>query len=382
MNLNDITTSIRSWFSGTGVGYYSAPYGNSISSTFISPATALTLTPVWRAVNLIANDVARTPAEWGNPNLETLYARPNQHQSGYDFRRMMTLQCLLYGNAFALINRRKSGGVYEIIPLTVGSVSLTVTNGTPVYKTLEYGDVAIQDMLHLKASILDGLWANSPINICRTAITTGIQQEDNAASLAQTAPTIALIHPSNVNAAAKQAIAEQYSRNHTGAGAGGKPLVLGENLKVQEISSASNQEGLEIARKYSISDVSRIFGVPSSYLSETSGSVYGSLEFLTRMYLDACLSHWFAAWNSEFGMKLGEECLFDTDFIARPSLAETYAAIRTGIESGVLTKNEARAILDYDPVDGGDEFSQALNLGTGGGQTNLGTDTNQIAPNK
>lgn len=382
MNLTDIKKSIRSWLSGGGVGYYTPPYGNAISSTFISPATALSLTPVWRAVNLIANDVARTPAEWSSPNLETLYDRPNQHQSGYDFRRMMTLQCLLYGNAFALINRRKSGGVYEILPLTVGSVSLSTVGGTATYRTQDYGDVAVQDMIHLKASILDGLWANSPINICRTAITTSIQNEDNAAALAQAAPTLAFIHPSNVNAAAKQAIADQYAKNHTGSNNAGKPLVLGENLKVQEISSTSNQEGLDIARKYSVSDVSRIFGVPSSYLSETTGSVYGSLEFLTRMYLDACLSHWFAAWNAEYSTKLNEECLFDTDFISRPSLAETYAAIRTGIEAGVITKNEARAILDYDPVDGGDEFSQALNLGTGGGQTNLGTDTNEMAPNK
>lgn len=381
MKLQDIKTSIRSWFSGESVGIYIPPFSNSINQ-YLSPSNALALTPVWRAVNLIANDIARTPAEWGNPNLETLYNRPNQYQSGYDFRRMMTLQCLLYGNSFALINRRKNGSVYEIVPLSIGSVSLETTSATPVYKTREFGDVAVQDMLHLKASILDGLWAQSPINICKISINTGIANENNAAALAQTAPSMAIIHPSNINAAAKQAIADQYMKNHTGINNTGKPLVLAENVKLEQISSVPNQQGLDIARKYSAADVSRIFGVPTSYLSETSGSVYGSLEFLTRMYLDACLSHWFAAWNSEYSTKLNEECLFDTDFLAKPSLAETYAAIRTGVEAGVLTKNEARAILDYDPVDGGDEFSQALNLGTGGGQTNLGSDTNAMATNK
>jgi HK97 family phage portal protein len=381
MNLNGIKTSIRSWFSGESVGLYIPPFSNSINA-YLSPSNSLALTPVWRAVNLIANDIARTPAEWSNPNLETLYSRPNAYQSGYDFRRMMTLQCLLYGNSFALINRRKNGSVYEIVPLSIGSVTLQTTGATPVYKTREFGDVAIQDMLHLKASLLDGLWGQSPINICKISINTGIANENNAAALAQTAPSMAIIHPSNINAAAKQAIADQYMKNHTGISNTGKPLVLAENVKLEQISSVPNQQGLDIARKYSVADVSRIFGVPSSYLSETSGSVYGSLEFLTRMYLDACLSHWFAAWNSEYSTKLSEECLFDTDFLAKPSLAETYAAIRTGVEAGVLTKNEARAILDYDPVDGGDEFSQALNLGTGGGQTNLGSDTNAMATNK
>lgn len=377
MNLNDIKSSIRSWFSIESVGQYVPPYGNG-GSSFTSPVSALAFTPVWRAVNLIANDIARTPAEWGNPNLETLYARPNQYQSGYDFRRMMTLQALLYGNSFALINRRKNGSIYEIVPLSIGSVTLETTSATPVYKTREFGDVAVQDMLHLKASILDGLWAYSPINICKLSITTAIQNDKNASTLAESSPSLAFIHPSNINAAAKQAIAEQYQRQHMGSGNSGKPLVLAENLRIEQISSVPNQQGLEIARKYSVADVSRIFGVPSSYLSETTGSVYGSLEFLTRMYLDACLSHWFAAWNAEYATKLNEECLFDTDFLAKPSLAETYAAIRTGVEAGVLTKNEARAIIDYDAVDGGDEFTQALNLGTGGGQTNLGTDTQKL----
>jgi hypothetical protein len=51
------------------------------------------------------------------------------------------------------------------------------------------------------------------------------------------------------------------------------------------------------------------------------------------------------------------------------------AALRTGVEAGFLTRNEARAIIDLDPLPGLDEPTLALNVGTGGGTTNLGTDT-------
>jgi HK97 family phage portal protein len=378
---NEITQSVRGWF-GYPSSYYPlipAPYeffGVNDSIPFASPASALHFTPVYRAVNLIANDIARTPAEFDSPNLERIWERANRYQSGYDFRRQMTMQALLYGNAFALINRKRNGEIYELVPLAIGSVTLDVTQPTPLYKSTEYGSLTPDNILHIKASPIEGLWANSPIQLCKTAIVIGLNQENNIQKNAENGgmPNMAFVHPAQLNAAARQAIVNDYLKNHTGKNAG-KPIVLAENVKIEKISSTSVAADLEQARKYSISDVSRIYGVPTAYLAETSGSVYGSLEWMGRAYLDACLSHWFEAWKSEYMLKLNEEPLFDTDFIIRPSLAETFAALRTGVEASIITRNEAREMLDYEPVEGGDEFIVAKNMGQGGGQTNLGNDT-------
>jgi HK97 family phage portal protein len=204
----------------------------------------------------------------------------------------------------------------------------------------------------------------------------GINQENNVQKNAEAGglPNMAFVHPNQLPIQARQAIVNDYIKNHTGKNTG-KPIVLSENVKIEKLTSTSVAADLETARKYSIADVSRIYGVPTSYLSDTTGNVYGSMEWLSRMYLDACLSHWYEAWRSEFFLKLNEEPLFDTDFIVKPSIAETFAALRTGVEASIITKNEARAILDYEPVDGGDEFIVAKNMGQGGGLTNLGTDT-------
>jgi hypothetical protein len=51
------------------------------------------------------------------------------------------------------------------------------------------------------------------------------------------------------------------------------------------------------------------------------------------------------------------------------------ASLRTAVEAGFLTRNEARARLDLKPLAGLDEPIVALNMGTGGGKTNLGDDT-------
>ncbi len=377
----EITQSVRGWF-GYPTGYYPLVptpfevFTNNEVIPFIGPASALHFTPVYRAVNLIANDIARTPADFSSPSLERIWERPNRYQSGYDFRRQMTMQALLYGNAFALINRKRNGDIYELVPLPIGSVTLDVTSPDPVYKTTQYGDLSPDNILHLKASPLEGLWANSPIMLCRTAIIIGLNQENNVQNQAASGgnPNMAFIHPAQLNAAARQAVINDYLKNHSGKNSG-KPLVLAENVKIEKLSSTSLASDYEQARKYTVADISRIYGVPAAYLGETSGNVYGSLEWMGRAYLDHCLSHWFEAWKAEFMLKLNEEPLFDTDFITKPPIAELFAALRTGVESSVITRNEAREIMDYEPVEGGDEFIVAKNMGQGGGQTNLGTDT-------
>ena len=382
MGIKDTITQVRNWFAYPNTTYYpfvTSPFEVVNSDTgvpFVSVGSALHFSPVYRAVTLISNDIARTPVEFESPMLETLWDRPNRYQSGYDFRRMLTLQVLLYGNSFALINRRRNGEIYELIPMPIGSVSLITSEPVPYYQTAEYGKIALEDMLHFKASPVDGLWASSPIQLCRTAIVIGLNQENNILKNAAMGglPSLAFVHPGQMNAAGRQAMVNEYIKNHTGKNAG-KPMVLSENVKIEKLTSTSVASDLEVARKYSISDVSRIYGVPTTYLSETSGNVYGSMEWLTRQYLDSCLSHWFECWKSEWFLKLGEEPLFDTDLIIKPPLAEMFAALRTGVESGIITKNEARAYMNFDPVEGGDDFVQAMNMGTGGGTTNIGDDT-------
>ena len=161
--VDKVKTSVRGWFGFYPTGYlppvnaYDILVGTD-NALFISPASALNFTPVYRAVNLISNDIARTPGEFENPSLQRIWDRPNRFQSGFDFRRQITMQALLYGNSFALINRKKSGEIYELVPLPIGSVQLDITRPTPFYKVNGYGDIPAENILHIKAAPLEGLW--------------------------------------------------------------------------------------------------------------------------------------------------------------------------------------------------------------------------------
>ena len=356
--------------------------GNEASQMpLVTPTTALRHTPVYRACSLIANDVARTELNVDDEIVATFLRQPNRWQTGFEFRRAMTLQACLYGNAFALINRTRGGQLLELVPLGIESVSLDVSTGTPFYKTTQYGDVPMESMLHVRALGLDGLWGESPVNVCRTSLQILAAQEDAQLKVMANAgnPKLALTTTMPLNEKARDAIAADFVAKHAGSANAGKPLVLSDGMKVDRISSTLEDSGISSARKYSVEDVARIYGVPSLLLGvENSTATLGALEWTTRAYADFCLSHWFNAWASEIASKLagvGTSVVFDTDDLIKPSLAEHFAALRTGVESGIITRNEARDWLNLEPLPGLDEPIVAKNMGTGGGQTNIGTDT-------
>lgn len=350
---------------------------------FVSASNALRFTPIYRAVTLIAGDVARVDLDCTASGADSLLASPSPYMSAFEFRRAMTMQVLLFGNAFAAINRTVSGELVELIVLSTESVVLDVSTGRPIYKTREYGDLTADQVFHLRAPSTSGLWGDSPIALCRTALQLLAAQEDMALKSYRNGgnPKIALLHPGKLSLEAMQRMETDYVKRHAGSVNAGRPLVLSEGVKVDRISSTIDDTGLTAARAYSIDDVARIYGVPTTYLSkEGNKSGYGSMEWLSQMYVDSCLQQWFQAWGSEIIAKLAtphDVVVFDTDSLIHRSMAEKMAALRTGVEAGFITRNEARNSLDLEPLPGLDEPIVAKNMGTGGGTTNLGTDTSE-----
>jgi len=347
----------------------------------VNAANALRWTPVYRAVTLIASDIARLEMTIDGSQAASLMENPSTVMGSFDLRRSMTMQLLMYGNAFAAINRTRGGELLELLPLDPDSVSLDVTKDRPFYKTRQYGDLQMEDVFHLRAPGTSGLWGDSPIHLCRTSLQIMAAQEQMALEAYRNGgnPKIAITGPQKFVPEQAQKIEDYYMKRHAGSVNAGRPLVLLEGMKVERISSTIDDTGLDAARRHSVADVCRIFGVPSSYLSEDTGSAYGTMEWLSRMYVQA-LEPWCATWSSEIRSKLGARSVaWDTDDIVRPGLAETMAAYRTAVEAGLMTRNEVREELDLEPLPGLDVPTLALNLGAGGGASNAGSDTSAEA---
>ena len=182
------------------------------STPSVNATNAIRYTPVYRAVTLISNDIARISLEVSDTGADSLLASPSPYMSAFEFRRSMTMQVLLYGNAFAAINRSVGGELLELILLQPDTVSLDLTTGVPLYRTQHYGILTASQMFHLRAPSTSGLWGDSPINICRNSIQLLAAQEEMALRTYINAgnPKIALVHPGKISNEAMQRIEADY----------------------------------------------------------------------------------------------------------------------------------------------------------------------------
>lgn len=345
----------------------------------ITEETCWGLVPVYRALTMIGNDIGRLPLSVGVEGSDGIVSRPhavadllaldpNRYMSGFELRRTMTMQALRHGNAFAQIVRSGRGEVLELVPMLPGDVVLVVRNREVTYKHAELGELLPDEVLHLKAPGSDGLWGHSPIRKAAEALGLMRAMEKAGGSLYKNAgiPKLAFVHPGSLSATAQKSIVDSYLDKHGGPANAGRPLVLGEGMKIERINQSLEDQMWQVAREFSVQEVSRLFGVPVVYLSEHSRSTFASIVELTRTYWDGCLAHWTTCWSEEVRRKLlspGERLVWDTRDLLKGSFGDQVSALRAAIEVGIMTQNEARERLGLSRVDAGhaDELLRPAN---------------------
>lgn len=326
---------------------------------------------------MISNDLGRLPVTVmtkGSTGMQPVNSQvndvlgmdPNRYMGSMEFRRTMTAQCLRYGNSFAQVVRNGRGDLLELIPLLPHELSMVVDGPGITYRHSELGTLQPEDVLHLRAPGSDGLWGLSPIRQAREALGLMKAMERTGGRLYANAgvPKLAFVHPGNLSPAAVQSIADSYQEKHAGAQNAGKPLVLGEGMKIERINQSLEDQMWQQAREFSIQEVSRLFGVPVVYLSDHSRATFASIVELTRTYWDGCLAHWSSVWAEEVRRKLlspGEFLNWDTRDLLKGSFADQVSSLRSAVEVGLLTQNEARERLGLNPVEGGDEVMRPAN---------------------
>lgn len=389
-----ILRSIRSWLEARSTvagsplpqGSYSLSAYSSLAPVSVSPENATRVAAAKRCVELISSDFASLPVDAGGPGADLFTQAPNRHQSQFEFRRSMMMQALLHGNGCTFIARTYSGEPAELQLLLPGTVSVQETDveGGYEYRHDDLGSIAPADIIHIRAPTTGAIWAESPIRQARETfnLSATLSRAGNAIFHNAGVPKVAILHPGMLSPGARQTLEDAYVSRHSGAANAGRPIILGENMRVEALKGTIDDDLYLEAQQFTVSEIARIFGVPLSYLAQGEGSGFGSLEALRRMYVDSCLAHWAEQFRSECLAKVlgvAGEFTYDYDSILRPTLPELMAAMRTGVECGIITRNEAREWIGL-PAMGSelDEFTLAKNIGTGGGATNIGTDTDLV----
>lgn len=386
----------------------------------VSEHLALSLPVVYACVSIIADTLAglrwdlvrRGRDAQGRPTVERLdLAAPGAAASlvpvaglladpaqgampACDVWRTIAAHVLLWGNAFAEIERTAPGGEpVKLWILPPDSVRPDVSQETRRREIVRYrsmavvgaeGTIAPSDMLHWRAMSTDGIWGLSPIQVLRDAVGLGLAlQEYGSRYFREDCKSGGVImHPGKLSPEALKNIQASFGSGEGGQGGlerAHRVKVVEEGMKWMATTVPPEDAQFLGTREFQVSELASIYRVPPvliGQLDKTSSWGTGIEQIMIG----------FIAWTiAPHADRLGQELtqkllsLADREMGWRieadlqPMLAADMQGRATyyarGILDGWLTRNEARAREGLQPLPGLDVPLAPLNMGhTGQGE--------------
>ncbi len=365
----------------------------SSSGIRVNAETALTVSFLAKAINLIAGAVAKCPThiyrvngsirtiDRTHPAYKLVRYQPNKYQRAFDFHVMQVANLILYGNAYAPITLDARGRPIEMIPLPERDVQITTTPAGIRYEaSMFYDDGSTRrifcdesEMLHIRWLTVDGWTGNGVLDTAKEILGQTIAMQRYSGSFFQNSarPGIAITHPGKFNSSqGRKLFREDWQSTYGGTMNANKVAILDEGMDIKEMHvNQQNAQFVETYRQCGI-DVANAVGLPPSKLGIIESSAYKSLEQDQLSAKSDCYSYFIANFADAYTDKLlsteekasGEyEVGFDTTplDVADMTSRGTYFQKATGNNTAWLTPNEVRSMEGKNPIEGGDELPRA-----------------------
>jgi len=371
------------------VSWRDALAGNATESgVAVTSSTALEVGAVLACVRRVADDVAKLPLEVfalrGNQEValpasdqmrSLLASRPNDRQTSWEWRWMMTARAMLWGEALA-VRETVAGRTSALWPVQPGAWSVTEARDLSLIYRVTSPDGTLRELgqrevLHLRrmpfgaadASIATWRVARESIGLARAAEGGQAKVFGNGS------------RPSGVLTTDNDLTDEQLTnlrdkwRTATSRGAMFGVPVLDRGLKFQAMSlSAVDAQAVE-TRKHQVIEICAALGVLPAVLGvDDKTQAFASVEAMMRAHLSHTIEPWLCMWE----MALDRDVLdgpgqlaarFSRTRMERASELDQATADRSRIESGLRTANELRARDGLAPLPGGDDLRIGLNIG-------------------
>lgn len=370
--------------------------GKSAAGIRVNKETALTYSPVWRAVSLISRDVSKLPVfvyrregagkerDTRHPAYRLLRHKPNKYINAFTWKQTLQVRAMLQGNGYAYIERRGNAapaGLYVLdsaktYPVRInGVVWYAYTGGDPSKPDL----IPAHNILHIRG-MGDELEGWSVITYARESLGLGIAaQKYGATFFANDArPGMVLEHPAHLSDGALKHLQSSWKAQHSaGEGMAHSPAVLEEGMKANPFQMSNEDAQFLETRGFELREVANWFGVPPHKLGDTTRTSYASLEQENQAYLDEAIDPWLVIWETECWDKLLTTAEQDKDThviefkrqaLVRANMKDRSAFYHNALQDGWMSRDEVRGLENMNPIpDGeGEEYFLPLNMDTTG----------------
>jgi HK97 family phage portal protein len=283
----------------------------------------------------------------------------------------------LNGNHIAIIERNNKAEITELIPIHRDKVQILKGNdGLPYYHLIEENKTLPMRMIHhVKAFSMDGFQGLSPLQTSADAIGLSLAVEEHASKVFSNGTTLSGVieRPKESKAIANQdgidAVVNSFVGKHSGIRNMFSVAMLQEGMTYKQMAMNNDQAQLIEARRMSVADISRLYGIPLSMLSESAGESYKSIEQQSLNFVIFGLMPWLKRWESAMRRDLllpSERKEYFIEFnvagLIRGDMKSRYDAYAIARQWGWLSVNDIRRLENLAPVAGGDVYLTPLNM--------------------
>lgn len=363
--------------------------GVSFSGKSVNVDSALTLSAVWRCVDILTGTIATMPIQVyerlpnggrrqmdDHPLYSILHDQPNADMTAVDFWQAMQASIELWGNAYAakqMVGKDLIGLDFlrpeymQTRRLPTGEIEYRYNDrsGSVIYKE--------SDILHTKGMTLDGIMGLSPISYMRNALGLSIAQEESAGDLFKNGmrPGGIMEIPHRLNEEQRDQVYQKIDRFKSDKNGGILVTELGEKFTPVSINPEDAQ--LLASRSFSVEEICRWFGVPpylAGYTEKSTswgtGMEQQNLAYLTYTILKRIRKLEQSIEKAlipvedrrRYFVRFNYEGLLRADSKTR---AEVHSI---NVRNGIQSRNEVRRKENLDPYDGGDIYTIESNMTT------------------
>lgn len=355
------------------------------SGVVVNESTALQYSAVYAAVRLLSESVASLPLHtyerldegkqraYGHPVAGMLSTSVNPQLSSYGFRETLMGHVLTYGNGYAEIVRDGAGNPVQLLPITPDRVSVEQeSDGTIRYRVDEQITLSQDDMFHIAGLGFDGLVGYSPVTLAKQSVGLGLGAERFGGSFFGNSarPAGVLTHPNRLSKEAKENLRDSWQSTYAGVDNSGRTAILEEGVQFSSIGLSNEDAQYLQTRQFQVVEIARWYGVPCHMINSLDNATFSNIEHQGIEFVTYSLRPWLVRWEQEIKRKLFTEGAFFSEFLVdgllRGDTKTRYDGYKVARETGWLSVNEIRSLENLNPVEGGDQYIQPMNMTTVG----------------
>lgn len=351
--------------------------------TVATPKKALTISAFYNGVNILANDVAKLPKavfkkDGDNRNVYSdhpvnylISKKPNDLMTAFDFWKVIVVLVVLKGNAFVHVKRHKaSGDVEQLVLLDNGDVEVSKKEGKLFYNVK--GNVEPlhgSDVLHFKVWTFDGIMGVSVVKFAARNLGVNLDSQDYISEVYKDRGIgYAVIETEmKVDKGQKTAIEDAISSKLAGGNKYRLP-VLDSGFKYKSINVTPAEAQFLETNQYGVLEVARWLNIAPHKLKHLENSNFSNMYQQSIEHVQDSILPWLTSFELELETKLFAErdgsvyVKFNEKALLRGDLESKRNYYSTMVFSGIMTRNEVRALEELNPLDGLDEPLTPVNV--------------------